>query len=110
MPQFDRSAIIQAIQEILKTHLEPPFTGELNENTSLIDDLKVDSLDAVSLLLAVEEKFEIDISDEEAAGLLDLKSVVACIEAKLKGKEQQAKAEQPSFLSHVDQTSPSTSA
>lgn len=38
----------------------------LNLNTSLKDDLDLDSLDAVELVLAVEDQFEIDISDDDS--------------------------------------------
>ncbi|QIQ41937.1 MAG: acyl carrier protein [Buchnera aphidicola (Microlophium carnosum)] len=35
-------------------------------NASFIDDLGADSLDTVELIMALEEEFDIEISDEEA--------------------------------------------
>lgn len=39
---------------------------ELGEETSLTADLGADSLDLVSLIIEIEEEFDIDIPDEDA--------------------------------------------
>ena len=39
---------------------------EVKLETSFIDDLGADSLDTVELVMAFEEEFKIEISDEEA--------------------------------------------
>lgn len=40
--------------------------GEVTPTASFIDDLGADSLDIVELVMALEEEFDIQISDEEA--------------------------------------------
>ncbi len=39
-------------------------------------DLEADSLDVVELIMAFEEEFDIEIPDETAEGLKDIKAVV----------------------------------
>ncbi len=39
---------------------------DVNEEASFIEDLGADSLDIVELIMALEEEYEIEISDEDA--------------------------------------------
>ena len=52
--------------------------------TNLIKDLEADSLDAVEIILAIEEEFEIEISDEEAETIQTVQDLVNYVEAKTK--------------------------
>jgi acyl carrier protein len=40
--------------------------GQVTDEASFVDDLGADSLDTVELVMALEEKFDIEIPDEEA--------------------------------------------
>jgi len=40
--------------------------GQVKEEASFIDDLGADSLDTVELVMAFEEKFDVEIPDEDA--------------------------------------------
>lgn len=40
--------------------------GEVKEEASFVDDLGADSLDVVELVMALEEEFGLEISDEDA--------------------------------------------
>jgi acyl carrier protein len=40
--------------------------SQVTEGASFVDDLGADSLDTVELVMALEEKFEIEIPDDEA--------------------------------------------
>ena len=42
---------------------------EINNESSFIDDLGADSLDTVELVMALEEEFDIEISDEQAENI-----------------------------------------
>ena len=48
--------------------------------TDLIKDLGADSLDAVELVMALEEEYGIEIPDEEVANLLTVQAIVDYIE------------------------------
>lgn len=40
--------------------------GEVSEDASFVDDLGADSLDIVELIMALEEGFDLQISDQDA--------------------------------------------
>lgn len=48
--------------------------------SKIIEDLGADSLDVVELVMALEEKFEVEIPDSEAEKLISINDVVAYIE------------------------------
>jgi acyl carrier protein len=49
-----------------------------------VDDLGADSLDVVELVMALEEEFSLEISDEEAEKLTTVKQVIEYIGAHAK--------------------------
>lgn len=56
--------------------------NDIKEDSSLVDDLGVDSLDLVELLMKFEEEFKIEISEEESQKILTVKDIVDFIEEK----------------------------
>ncbi len=48
---------------------------------SLKDDLEADSLDAVELIMAVEEEFDLEIPEDTAQNMKTVKDIVDFIEA-----------------------------
>jgi len=59
-------------------------TEEIKEESSFKNDLGADSLDLVELVMTLEEKFSIEIPDEDAEKLQKISDVVKYIEKKLK--------------------------
>ena len=49
---------------------------EINNETSFIDDLGADWLDTVELVMALEEEFDIEISDEEAENISTVQTAI----------------------------------
>ena len=47
-------------------------------DASIADDLSIDSLDAVELVMALEEAFDIKIPDEELTNMETVKDIVDC--------------------------------
>lgn len=54
--------------------------SEVSLEASLSDDLGADSLDAVELIMAIEDEFEIKVSDEVAQSFQTVKQIVEFIE------------------------------
>ena len=48
--------------------------------SKIIEDLGADSLDVVELMMALEEKFEVEIPDSDAEKLITINDVVSYIE------------------------------
>lgn len=55
--------------------------GEVKEAAKFIDDLGADSLDTVELVMALEEEFNIEISDEDAEKILTVNDAVSYIKS-----------------------------
>ncbi len=55
---------------------------EVKEDSKFVEDLGADSLDVVELVMALEEKFDIEIPDDEAEKIRTVKDVVNYIENK----------------------------
>jgi acyl carrier protein len=50
------------------------------------DNLKMDSLDALNMIFALEEEFDIDIPNEEAAKMKSIEDAIRGVEESLKAK------------------------
>ncbi len=48
----------------------------VKEESKFIDDLGADSLDSVELVMAIEEEFEVQISDEDTEKLVSVADVI----------------------------------
>jgi acyl carrier protein len=57
---------------------------EVKDASSFIDDLGADSLDTVELVMALEEEFGVEISDEDAEKMRTVGDAVKYIEEKAK--------------------------
>jgi len=54
----------------------------LTAETNLFNDLKFDSLDAVELIIELEEKFSIELLDKEAEDVRTIQDILTLIESK----------------------------
>ena len=59
---------------------------EVTESASFIDDLGADSLDTVELVMAFEEEFDIEISDEDAEEITTVSDAIRYITEKTSEK------------------------
>lgn len=57
---------------------------EVKAGASFVDDLGADSLDVVELVMALEEEFGLEISDEDAEKLASVEQAVKYIEENAK--------------------------
>jgi len=73
-------AIFDDVKEVIVEQLNVN-EDEVKLESNFVEDLGADSLDVVELVMALEEKFEIEIPDEAAEKIATVKDVVDYIEA-----------------------------
>ncbi len=54
--------------------------AQVKPEASFIDDLGADSLDTVELVMALEEKFDIEIPDEDAEKIVTVADAIGYVE------------------------------
>jgi len=80
------SDVAEKVKKIIVEHLGVD-EGKVTEEASFIDDLGADSLDTVELVMAFEEEFGAEISDQEAEKILTVGDAVRFIESHSSNKE-----------------------
>lgn len=71
--------VFEQLQSIIAEELGVD-QSEVTLEASLTDDLGADSLDAVELIMALEDAFDLDISDEKAQSLTTVQAIVDYLE------------------------------
>jgi len=71
----------QRVEDLIAEQLGVEL-DQVTTEASLMDDLGADSLDLVELVMALEEEFEIEITDDEGEKLKTVGEVVDLIKAK----------------------------
>lgn len=74
-------SLFEEIQEIICEQLKAK-PEEVKLETSFIEDLGADSLDLIELVMALEEKYDIEISDENAEGMNTVDDVIRYVAKK----------------------------
>jgi len=72
---MDKGEILEKVKKITSEQLGVE-ESQITSEAKFIDDLGADSLDTVELVMALEEKFDLEISDEEAEKLITVQKVV----------------------------------
>jgi len=69
----------EQIEVVIKKMIIDQFSlnvDKLPENYSLVNDLGADSLDGVELVMCLEDKFKIEISNEDAQDFLTVRNII----------------------------------
>jgi len=72
-------SVEEKIKKIICEQLEVNEKDVVPE-ASFVDDLGADSLDQVELIMAMEEEFDISISDEEAEKIATVRDAIEYVE------------------------------
>jgi len=72
-------AVLDEVKEVVAEQLGVS-KDEIKEDSKFVEDLGADSLDVVELVMALEEKFDIEIPDEAAESITTVADAVKYIE------------------------------
>ena len=72
-------ALFDDVKEVVVEQLNVN-PDEVKEESKFVEDLGADSLDVVELVMALEEKFEIEIPDEDAEKIATVTDAIKFIE------------------------------
>ncbi|MCT4619740.1 MAG: acyl carrier protein [Marinisporobacter sp.] len=72
--------MFEKIKEIIIDQLGLDEDVEIKAETSLMGDLEADSLDAVEIIMAIEDEFDVEIPDEDAEGFKNIGDIVSYVE------------------------------
>ena len=75
--------VAEGLREIMAARLGLP-AEQLVPEARLVEDLGLDSLDAVELAISVERKFDIEVPEEELTKLKTVADMVALVESRVK--------------------------
>jgi len=79
----------RVIQVIAKTQRIAPESVTID---STFEDLKIDSLDGINLIFALESEFDIDIPDDAARAITSVRGMVDGVESLVAAKTVQGSA------------------
>lgn len=77
-----RDEIAAQLRKILVEQFDAD-AAMLGDEASFIDDLGHDSLDHVEFVMEIEDRFEIELSDEESEGILTIGAAIDALVQKL---------------------------
>jgi len=80
-------ALFEQVKEIIVQELSVP-EEKVKESSTFESDLRADSLDVVELVMELEEKFEIEIPEEDFEQIKTVGDLVRYIEGKLGDREE----------------------
>ena len=74
--------IFEKVKAVIVEQLDVENPEEVTLETSLMKDLEADSLDAVEIMMALEDEFDIEVPDEDAEGFQNIGDIVKYVEEK----------------------------
>ncbi|MEO6000713.1 MAG: phosphopantetheine-binding protein [Chitinophagaceae bacterium] len=102
---MERTTVFNEFKTILSAHVPGNKTktlDSLTEQTNMADDLEIESLDIVSIVIDIEEKFHIEIDNDSIRRMSTVGSCINLIQEKLcsncsAANCQQATSRQPMY-------------
>ncbi len=75
--------VFEKIRNIIAEQLEIDDLEEITLKTSIMGDLDADSLDAVEVMMGIEDEFDIEIPDEDAEKFKNIGDIVNYVQSKI---------------------------
>lgn len=75
--------VFEEVKKLIAENLDVADVDSITEGTSITDDLGADSLDVVDLVTAVNDKFSVEIPDDEVENIKTVGDIVKYIEDKI---------------------------
>lgn len=72
--------VFEKVKEIIIDQLGLDDDVTIEAGTSLMGDLDADSLDAVEIMMAIEDEFDVEVPDEVAEGFKNIGDIVTYVE------------------------------
>ncbi|WP_074210079.1 acyl carrier protein [Peptoclostridium litorale] len=72
--------MFEKVRQVIADQLGIDDTDKITMGTSLVEDLEADSLDAVEIVMALEDEFDLEIADEQAENFKTVKQICDYIE------------------------------
>jgi len=72
--------MFEQVKKIIIDELALDEDTVITATTSLMNDLEADSLDAVEIIMAIEDEFGLEVPDEEAEGFKNIGDIVKYVE------------------------------
>ena len=70
-----RDAVFEQLQELVADKLSVS-KSDIHQDSIFIDDLNADSLDIVDLVMGIEDKFNLQIPDDHAERIVNVKNAI----------------------------------
>ena len=84
------ASVMERVKDIVADNLGVD-REKITADTSFVNDLGADSLDTVELVMELEEEFDINIPNEEAAKMKSVDEAIHGVEELLKAKSSASK-------------------
>lgn len=86
---MDREQLKRELSEILEESVGEEFPA-LNESASLVDEMKLDSVDLLSMTIEIQSRYGIVINATEVANIATVADVLDMIAGKIAAKVRKA--------------------
>jgi acyl carrier protein len=81
---MDKETALEHLKNIVKPYVQDQEAFDsLTEETTFINDLKINSANLVDVILDIEEKFDIIIDNESMEKMVNVKAAISIIESEL---------------------------
>ena len=75
--------IFEKVRGIIAEQLDIEDVESIKLKTSIMDDLEADSLDAVEVMMDIEDEFDIEIPDEDTEEFKNIEDIVKYVQLKI---------------------------